>query len=252
MFPSHNSLAAAVPWRWGCAGKGLTYWPGAGPSRAFGEVVTAENTTCDCTAVSRSTLSGKADCLGIPIFVHTSYRSRYRYVYIWIYLYLLIDINNFKNFTCNPFTCRICCATVVWGYHEALLQPTVIFIAVWLLEPCMCLCTSLQVAWVFMYVIAESTISLGHNLGTWSLGVWHEYCAHPSTPGWSGWKQLCLKRSYFSVSSLSYRQVKETVNFLSLTDLPILYSILLAKHTLEISSGIHLEVPPLAWKYSTL
>lgn len=52
----------------------------------------------------------------------------------------------------------------------------------------MCLCTSLHVAWVFMHVIAESTISLGHNLGTWGLVVGHEYCAHPSTPGWSGWK----------------------------------------------------------------
>lgn len=61
------------------------------------------------------------------------------------------------------------------------------------------------------------------------------------------WMEVAMfKKVIFSVSSLSYRQVKETVNFLSLTDLPILYSILLAKHTLEISSGIHLEVPPLA------
>lgn len=74
-FLSCNSLGAAVPWYRGCAGKGLSYCsrfsPIAGPSCALHAAVTTEDTTCDCVTVSHGTLSGKVDCLGIPIFMHT-------------------------------------------------------------------------------------------------------------------------------------------------------------------------------------
>lgn len=74
------------------------------------------------------------------------------------------------------------------------------------------------------------------------------YCAHFSPPC-SGWKKLCLKRPYLSVLYLTAEWKK--LNFISQTGLSILYSMFLAKHTMEISSGIHWEIPPLAWKYST-